>query len=159
MESLVYALFDNHDQAARAVDDMIGHGVPQDVISVVMHEGALHHEEVQGPGTRSRRFAVTGGLSIGAVTAVLSGLLASGAGLVGFGPLAVAIFSGGYGTLLGGLVAAIAGSSEARPELERLATEVEQGKVLVTVDLASRRSAVGCETFLERHGAHHIGMF
>jgi hypothetical protein len=158
MEKLVYALFDDHDQAAAAVDDMLANGVPKDVVSVVMHEGHLHAEDVQNPGTQAKRFAWAGGLATGVAAAVAGGMVAGSSGMVGVGPLAVALFSGAYGTLLGGLVAAISGSSDAKPQIEHLAAEVEKGKVLVTIDLAKKRAAVRCEDLLERHGAHHIGM-
>jgi hypothetical protein len=158
MEKVVYALFDNHEQASAAVDEMLEHGVPKDVISVVMHEGELHVEDVQTPGTQAKRFAWAGGLAAGGVAAVLGGLVAARGGMVGAGPLAVAALSGAYGTLLAGLVAAISGSSDAKPQIERLAGAVEKGKVLVTIDIAKRRTAIDCEAFLERHGAHDIGM-
>jgi hypothetical protein len=158
MEKLVYGLFDDHARANAAVEEMLAHGVPKDVISVVMHEGELHVEDVPTPGTQARRFAWAGGLAAGGVAAVLGGLVAARGGMVGAGPLAVAALSGAYGSLLGGLVAAISGSSDARPQIQRLAAEVEKGKVLVTIDVAKRRTAIDCEAFLERHGAHHIGV-
>ena len=158
MAKLVYGLFDDHDAATAAVGEMLARGIPKDVVSVVMHEGTLHAEDVQNPGTQAKRFAVAGGVATGAVAALAGGLVAGGSGMIGAGPLAMALFSGAYGTLLGGLVAAISGSSDARPQIEALAAAVDNGKVLVTIDVSKKRAAVRCEDFLESHGAYHIGM-
>ena len=158
MENLVYGVFDTHEQAAQAVDDLTRHGIPPDVMNVMVHERELHPEDVAPPGPETRRFALTGGLVTGVVSGVFAGTVASQLGMDAGTSVMGAVLLGLGGMLLGAVGAGIVGSTEAKPELEILQVELHRGHSLVTVDVEGKRHGLEIEEFLLERGAHHVGM-
>lgn len=149
MDRVVYAIFENHASAQQAVDQLLAHGVPDDVIDLVMHEGKVKEGDFAGPATEARRYGLFGGIATAIAGAVLGGLIAGGIGV------ALGALSGG---LLGSIVASIAGGSDPKPEMDDLAAEVRKGRVLVTIDLTGKHVGLDYERFLEDHGALRVGM-
>lgn len=149
MDRLVYGLFDDHDTAQRALDDLLEHGVPEDVLDLTMHEQEFVEGDFTGPATKSRRFGVIGGLATAVVGAILGGVFAGGVGA------ALGALSGG---LLGTIVSSLAGADDAKKPLGDLVKEIREGKVLLTVDLTNHKVGLDCERFLEEHGASRVGM-
>lgn len=149
MDRLVYAIFEDHESAQRTVDELMAHGVPDDVIDLVMHEGTIAEGDLAGPATEARRYGLFGGIVTATAGAVLGGVVGGGPGA------ALGLLMGG---LLGGIVASVAGGSEPKPEISELVAEVRKGRVLLTIDLASKHVGLDCERFLEDHGALRVGM-
>jgi hypothetical protein len=150
MERLVYAVFQDHATAQGAVDDLLVHGVPHDVIDVMMHEGRVDEGQLAGSAGRSRRYGLVGGLVIGVLGAVVGGVVAGTSGA------ALGLLWGG---LAGAIATAIVGGAEAKPSLTRLVEQVRGGRVLVTVDMSGKKQAgLDVERFLESHGALQVGI-
>ncbi len=154
METLAYGLFPNRAAADAAIARLDLEEV-EDVVTVHEHVGELPDEDIQGPGTRSWLFAVAGG----GFAALLGGVLA--AIFLGdrfmYGPLATgavgAVAAGAFGVL-----AAIAGTSLPRRELERLQRDIAEGKALVTIDVQTKHTSDDLQVALERCGALRTGV-
>jgi len=149
MDRLVYAVFPDAVAAREAVDQLMSHGVPDDIIDVMVHEGAVREGDFSGPATMARRAGPVGGVIVGLAGATVGGIIA---GLPGAGLGAI------VGGLFGIIIATIAGSSEPKPKLKALTRELRRGRALVTVDLARRQVVLDCEHFFEQHGALRVGM-
>lgn len=158
MENLVYGVFDSRERAIAAVEDLMRHGMPPDVMSVTMHEEDLYAEDVASPGTETRRFAITGGLVTGVVSGAFSGTVMTSLGMGPSVSITAAVFLGLGGMVLGAVGAGIVGSTEAKPELVLLRYELQHGHPLVTVDVEGKRHGLDVEEFLLTHGARHVGM-
>ncbi|MCX4247895.1 hypothetical protein [Paraliomyxa miuraensis] len=150
MERLVYAVFDDHDTAQRAIDALLEHGVPEEVVDLALHEGHVEPADLPAPALRSRRLGLTGGAAAAAVGAVV-GILVTGSG-----------YGAGIGLLMGGMLgflfAALFGHVEPKPEVVTLAQRVEHGRVLVTVDATSELAGLDLERFFGDRGAREVGM-
>jgi hypothetical protein len=156
METIAYGLFGDRSAADAAVDLLGQHGYPKEVVSVAEHVGEIEDEDVQGIGTRSRSYALIGGVIAAVVGGVLGAILFGermGAGPVVTG--AVAALAAG---ILGALVASLAGAAIPRPEVEALGREVAAGKVLVTVDVQSKHAGEELQGKLAELGALQAGL-
>lgn len=156
METIAYGLFWDESSADAAIEQLEGRGHSKELVSVAKHIGEIEDEDVQGVGTRSRSYALIGGL----IAAVLGGVLGAiffGERL-GLGPVltgAVAALAAG---VLGALVASLAGAAIPRPEVEALGREVAAGKVLVTVDVQSKHAGEELRDQLAELGALRAGL-
>ena len=135
MERLVCALFEDEPKAARAIDALVNGGVSEKVVSVVMHQGEVTHEDLGLAAEQSGKRMAQGAAIGTTIGAVLGGLLAGPAGVLVGGPLAAVIAGGATGTLYGTIAGAITGRDQEKPVLEELSRELEEGKVLVTLDI------------------------
>lgn len=135
MERLVCALFDDEPSAAAAIDRLVNGGLSDQVVSVVMHQGEITHEDL-GVAAESSGRRMAQGAAIGAtVGALVGGLLAGPAGLLAGGPLAGVLAGGATGGLYASIAGAITGRDEEKPMVEELGESLRAGKVLVTVDV------------------------
>jgi hypothetical protein len=159
MERLVCALFEDEAGAAKAIDRLLNGGVSDKVVSVVMHEGEITHEDLGLAAERSGRRMAQGAVIGTTIGALVGGLLAGPAGVLAGGPIAGAIAGGATGGLYATLAGAITGRDEEQPVIEELATALKEGKVLVTLDIAGS-TAVRDEAreILVRAGGRHIAV-
>src|SRR5688500_8220587 len=107
MERLVCALFADEPSAAQAIDGLVNGGVSEKVVSVVMHQGEVSHEDLGLAAEQSGRRMVQGAALGTTIGAVLGGLLAGPAGVLVGGPLASVLVGGATGGLYGTLAGAI----------------------------------------------------
>lgn len=167
----ITALFDDYEEAAKAVDRVEAEGVPHADISIVArNEDARHSDRVAAPpGTAvkpddvAESDAVDGagaGASIGTVLGGGAGLLA-GLGLLaipGIGPVVAAgwlvatVTGAGVGAAAGGLIGALTGAGLSGAEAETFAEGVRRGGTLVTVRVDEARAERVME-LLERAGS------
>jgi hypothetical protein len=156
METIAYGLFVDRTTADAAIEGLGQQGYPEEVVSVAEHVAEVEDEELQGVGTRSRSYALIGGL----VAAVLGGVV----GAIFFGersgasPVATGVIAAVAAGLLGALVASLAGAAIPRPEVEALSREVAAGKVLVTVDVQSKHAGEELRAKLAELGALRVGL-
>ncbi|WP_336485521.1 hypothetical protein [Methylobacterium nigriterrae] len=167
----ITALFDDYDDAARAVDKLEAEGIPHGDISIVAsnegdrHAGRLTDEvgTPSRPGLGEESDAADGagtGATLGTVLGGGAGLLA-GLGLLaipGVGPvvaagwLVAAVTGAGVGAATGGLLGALTGAGLSEHEAETYAEGVRQGGTLVTVR-ADEARADRVMALLNEHGS------
>ncbi|GJE29050.1 hypothetical protein LKMONMHP_3925 [Methylobacterium organophilum] len=155
----ITALFDDYEEAARAIDAVEAEGVPHAAISIVAsnpddrHSGRVPPQPPGRPTTVAGHDAADGagtGAAVGTVIGGGAGLLA-GLGLLaipGIGPVVAAgwlvatVAGAGFGAATGGLLGALTGAGLSEADAEAYAEGVRRGGTLVTVraeeDLADR---------------------
>jgi hypothetical protein len=144
MTGIIFGVFETRaaaDSAIEAIEHELG-----GEIAAVVHEEYLRDDDVQMSGTRALRGAVMGALVVGVLGALIGGLLLiPGANLsIGWTEFA---FLGMAGSVMGVTAGAVAGASESREEIRTMASRLEQGKVLVTLDRHDVPSATILELF------------
>lgn len=147
MERTVYAIFDSQGAAQAAVDDLVREGVPAEVIDVQTQRNALAPEDLPQPATASRRYVKLGVPLVILLGGVAGSLVGGWPGAL-MGLLVAAIF--------GFVAAALSGSIEPRRELAALASQVEQGRTMLVVDVTNREAALDYEDVLRRRGALQV---
>jgi|GEM_PF-676239 len=163
MASSVVALFDTHEQAYLAVQQLIASGYDSRAISVVGADtgGHIRKETVDESGNLASAGAISGatsGLLVGGLIGLLVGATALAvppAGFVVAGPLAGLITGAGIGAVSGGLLGALIGLGIPEEEAHIYAESVRRGGVLVTVQIAGAE-ALQAETILRNAGAVNI---
>lgn len=153
MERLVTGLFEEETRAQRAVEHLLDYGVEKDVIGVLMHGGDVSHEDVTVPGTKVRSRMVQGGAIGAGFGALLGGAILGPLGIIGVGALAAALLGAPAGAIYGTVAGALTGRDSDKEELQRLAREVEQGKILVTAVVQGRTAKEDVEGLLRGEGA------
>ncbi len=151
MADVVYGVFGSERDARVAIERMENDVADGAGINAVLHHGHLHEEDVQIAGTRAVRGAVLGGLASGFVGALIGALIIVPMGGMSMGLseyLLLAVASTIFGVVAGG----VAGASECKDELCRLADDVESGKTLVTVAITNGLSGQAID-IMERSGA------
>jgi len=156
LRSTVIGVFDSHDKAHCAVEELRRAGFSDENFAVVMH----HREGVEVTDMDAAKAAqVTGdtkaeeGAATGAVTgAVLGGLMALPALIPGVGPilsfgtLAASLFGATAGALGGGMVGALVGMDFPEEEAKYYEQQLKAGRVLVGVK-AMDRNQVALDIF------------
>jgi len=159
----VVGLFDDHDQAERAIRDLMDAGFTRDEMSIVAADpqGTAREHHVDEGGNLAAGGAVSGATSgavVGGVIGLLVGLgtLAFPAiGLVAAGPIAGLVTGVGIGAVSGGLIGALVGMGIPKEDAEIYAEKVNQGATLVTIQAAPARAQKAFE-ILDRDGAHDV---
>jgi hypothetical protein len=163
---VVLGLFDDHDSADKAVDELKDFGYDAGDISVITKEWKTEQRSKKGAGRDmaegAGKGAMTGG-AIGGVAGLLAGVgaiaLPGGIGLLAAGPVASAIAGalGGAaaGAAAGGLIGALMGVGLSEKEAKLYAERVESGDVLVAVPIESDDEGPATQ-ILEDNGAMEI---
>lgn len=125
------------DHARTAVADLKSSGIPEKHIYVLAKYGT-EMTDLPDAGPVSNDFlpAYKRGLELGGTAGVLAGLTALAfppAGIIVGGGLVVLL--GLYGAGLGGLLTGIAGASFENSKLKTYESEIDQGKILLMVDV------------------------
>ena len=157
MHHELFALFSDSDRAAQALRELASRPELEGRYSIVVHENQIEGEttdpaiSAEERGTRSgMRFGfLLGGLHGVGVMAVAR--LAFG--LVVGGPLATILAAAGAGALIGGFIGTLCGHAYEDPHLAHLASHLEKGGALVSVNVEALETEHEVETLLQRHGA------
>jgi hypothetical protein len=147
----VYALFEQHDDAVTAYQEVQEHGCRGEQCSVLMHEGSLDVEALPMGETAAAEGGKKGAVIAGAAGALLLGLIALPGGLLGLGPLAAALLGGGTGALYGALLGAISGASDPDKALRKIEADVRSGKMLVGMETEDPAVATACSDIFVAH--------
>lgn len=147
MEKRVIGVYDNGDDAVRAVEELKAQGYDRDDISVV----AKDRDEVDAvnaeTGTKTEEGlaagAATGGL-LGGAAGLLAGvgaLAIPGIGpILAAGPIAATLTGAAVGAGTGGLAGALIGMGIPEDEADQYERDVKEGKLLVMLDPNARKT-------------------
>lgn len=128
------------DHARKVVADLKGNGIPEKHIYVLAKDG-VEMDDLPDAGPESNDFlpAYARGLEFGGTAGILAGLTAlvfPPSGLIVGGGLVALLGLSGAG--LGAILAGIAGASFPSSRLSAFKTEIEQGKILMMVDVPKK---------------------
>jgi hypothetical protein len=155
METIAYGLFRDRATAEAAVEGL-AQGESAEVLRTAIYVGEIDDAEVKGAGTRSRSYALLGGLVAAAIGGVLGAIFISE--LLGIRPIATGVMAALVAGALGALLGSLAGVAIPRPEIDALSREVAAGKILVTVDVQSQRVGEELRAQLVKLGALRAGL-
>ncbi|MFV8749806.1 hypothetical protein ACNOYE_04595 [Nannocystaceae bacterium ST9] len=131
MSGIIFGVFENRTAAQSAIE-----AVEREVgteLAAVVHEEYLRDDDVQMSGTDALKGALMGAGVVGLFGALIGGLILIPSADVSIGWTEFA-FLGLAGSIMGVTAGAVAGASESREEIRKMATRLEQGKVLVTLN-------------------------
>ena len=157
MRHELFAILDSPDAANAALGEIGSRPELEGRYAVVVHrdciaeqasDPVLAHEE-RGEREGFRFGAVLGATGTAMVLATLEGAY----GWVGTGPALAALLGVGAGGAGGAFIGALAGSAYGDTQLQRLATHLRRGRVLVSVHVDGRACKLQIEETLRRHGA------
>jgi hypothetical protein len=160
-ESTIVGVFDDRQQADRAVDELRRTGFRDDQIGVVMRHDAGNfagdHATDVTDESRAGTGAVAGvltGLGLGALAGlgVLSGVIPVMGPAIAGGTLGIILSNAAAGAGVGGLVGVLVGAGIPEDEAHYYQGEFEAGRTIVTVQAAERSAEA--MTVLRRHGAY-----
>jgi hypothetical protein len=149
----LYGLFADKTHACRAYHELLereGGGE----CSVLVHEHTVNDADVPFDQTHAGRGALAGAAIVGVAGAVIGGLVAGPASLLGLGPLAAAVFAGGVGSVYGALTGALAGLSET--DADDFEDALHHGRVLVAAYPSNGDDDDEIASILERHGGRVV---
>ncbi|ACL69556.1 general stress protein [Halothermothrix orenii] len=154
----VVGVFDNKEQAERAVEEIRNAGVTDDKISIVAKEDAVKGDRNQ-EGANYTNQNLTSGVTSGGALGGLAGLMA-GAGaltipsigpILAVGPLAAGLTGAAVGGVAGGLVDM--GVPQERGEYYE--NEVKRGSILAAVK-ADQEVVNDAASYLRKNGARDV---
>jgi len=149
MARIIPALFENHNEATSAVQDLVSHGFARQDISVMAHNGATHN----GHSGLAR------GAGLGAAAGGISGLVIGASALLAVPAIGLAIsvpallatlLGAGVGAATGGLLGALTKLGIPKEQAHYYSEGLQRGSVLVTVETPETR-AEEARTILSRH--------
>lgn len=162
----VVGVFDQRDDAERAIRELKDAGFAGDQIGIAMRDRDAQGQLVEETGTHAAEGAVTGAVG-GGILGGLAGLLigigalaipgigpvvAGGALATAFGTTAgTAVAGAGIGVAAGGIVGALVGMGVPEEEAHYFETGFRSGGILVSVDAKGR--AMEAQNILERNNA------
>ncbi|TNF23523.1 MAG: hypothetical protein EP329_27330 [Deltaproteobacteria bacterium] len=156
MKHHVFALFDTHAAAERAVHEIHMLDAPGHRVSIIMHRDRLEEADIGFTETHAWHGLSLGALYGAGAGVIIGGLVAGPMGLFGAGPLATAALGAGTGSLLGGLGGALSGAGDPDHDLERLAEGLAAGKVLLNVTGPNRRTTHLIGRIMAEHGGEVV---
>jgi hypothetical protein len=161
--STIVGVFDDRQQADRAVDELRRAGFRDDQIGVAFRhdEGELGITEPEGTAddTRAGTGAATGalaGLGLGALAGigVITGVIPVLGPAVAAGTLGVILSNAAVGAGVGGLVGVLIGAGIPEHEAQYYQGEFEAGRMIVTVQAEGRADAA--LAILRRYGGYDM---
>lgn len=157
---IVVGVFDTHDQARAAVDELRDAQFLEEQIGMIVRdqgrEGASATTASETKAPEGAGAGVAAGAGIGALWAlgISAGMLPAIGPVIAGGVLASVLASAAGGAVVGGLAGALVGLGIPEHEAQRYEEEFRSGRTLVTVRDSMRQSEA--TTILQRHGAHDI---
>jgi uncharacterized protein (TIGR02271 family) len=155
----VVGVFENGDDAQRAVDELHRAGFTDKQIGVVAQGGGATEarKTIEGDETYAEEGAMTGALAgagLGAAWAIgiAAGLLPGIGPVIAGGTLGAILASAGLGAAAGGLGGALIGMGIPEDEAEYYETEFKSGRTIVAVRAADRYDEAAA--ILRRHHGH-----
>jgi uncharacterized membrane protein len=152
----VYALFDEYDKAAAALDEVQQRGCQGEHCSVLMQQDLLDEELLTISETAAKEGAKKGAIVTGTAGAVIAGLTALPGGLLGLGPLVAAMFGAAWGAAFGGLLGSLAGASSPEKTLRKIEKEVKAGKILVAIETDDDTLEETCSEVFASYGGKQV---
>src|ERR1700674_2046390 len=162
-KTAVFGIYQNEKQAERTVVDLLGAGLSNDDISVLLpnNQGTkdfAHDKSTKAPeGTAA---GVTTGGVIGGTLGLLAGigvLAIPGVGpFIAAGPIMSALAGLGVGGAVGGLIGALVGMGIPEYEAKRYEGRVKDGGVLLSVHCDRSDEISRSKDLLKRTGAEDI---
>ena len=153
MDKEIIGVYDNGDEAIRAVEKLTNQGYHKEDISVVVKDKEKADHITSKTDTNVddglAAGAATGGI-LGGLTGMLAGvgaLAIPGIGpIVAAGPIASTLGGIAAGIGAGGLAGALVGLGIPKDTAERYASDVEEGKILVLVDQEAQKKYADRDT-------------
>ncbi|RHW41494.1 hypothetical protein D1B31_07160 [Neobacillus notoginsengisoli] len=150
MDKRIVGVYDNGDEAVRAIEDLKAQGYDRDAISVVARDRDDIDEIHEETDTKAEEGLATGAAT-GGVLGGLAGFLAGvgalaipGVGpILAAGPIAATLTGAAVGAGAGGLAGALIGMGIPEDEANRYESDVKAGKILVLVDEDENRLGTG----------------
>ncbi|UQA62026.1 hypothetical protein [Polyangium aurulentum] len=156
MRHVLFALFDTESAAEACVRDIKAQPYLADACTVLMHRGEMNHggspHDAPLEETSAREGLATGALLGTALGGLMGGLLLGPLGFIAAGPLAATLFGALGGGALGALGGGLTGAAEPDPVIEEVRRDVENGKVLLTVEPADMDQVNEIERLVLAHG-------
>jgi len=157
--STVVGVFENHDQAQKAVNELRRAGFREDEIGVITHdgEGTTTTTAAEERGKHAAAGAATGaaaGAGVGALWAlgIVAGVLPAVGPVIAGGILASVLASAAGTAVAGGIVGALIGLGIPEEEAHYYEGEFKVGRTLVTVKTDTRYDEA--RSILQRYGAY-----
>jgi len=157
--STVVAVFNNREDANRAVEDLQRAGFPRDQIGVVAQDadGKIRTQMKEGEGTHAAAGAAIGAATGAGVGALVSlgmsfGVIPVIGPILAIGPLATALLAAAEGAAAGGLAGALIGWGIPEEDAAYYEGELKAGRYLVTLHGNVRQADAW--TILRRHGGY-----
>ena len=154
MDKEIIGVYDNGEEAVRAVEQLQNQGYQKEDISVVVKD-----KEIADHITSKTETNVDDGLAAGAATGgILGGLtgLLAGVGalaipgvgpIVAAGPIASTLGGIAAGIGAGGLAGALVGLGIPKDTADKYASDVEEGKILILVDSEVQKKYAERDTY------------
>ncbi len=152
----IYAMFEDRTTALLAYDEIHQQGCQDGHCSVLMPKQGFDPEDLTMGETAAKEGAKTGAVTVGVATAILAGLIVLPGGLLGVGPLALAMVGGGFGAAVGGLLGAVSGSIDPDHAFRQIEDDIASGKVLITVETDDEGLERMCNRVFASHGGVRI---
>ncbi|GEP12302.1 hypothetical protein [Methylobacterium gnaphalii] len=165
-QQTITALFDDYEDASKAVSKLEVAGIPHSDISLVSnnegdrHASRLNHANAASDTAQKAETGAGTGASVGTLIGGATGLL-TGLGLMaipGVGPVVAAgwlvstITGAGIGAATGGLVGALTGAGISESDAHTYHEGIRRGGTLVTVQADEIQSTLAMD-ILEEHGS------
>lgn len=158
MARTVTAVFDDTNDAAKAVDRISALGISREAVSVLMSEETRGSHFSIETKSKAPEGGAVGAAAGGVLGALAGGLVAvgslavTGVGLVAVGPLVAALAGLGAGGAAGGIIGALIGLGIPEHEAELAADQIERGGVLIGVETEDANQADDIEKiFADMH--------
>ncbi len=139
----VFGVFDKHEDADKAIQELRSKGYAEKDISIVMKDMEAQETEKKVKGQGTRRGATTGAV-VGGIAGLVAGVVIPGLGafFIG-GPIASALGLAGVaatgatgaatGVVGGGILGAITGYGVSRKDAQMYERRIQEGSILVAV--------------------------
>ena len=155
----VIGVFENEDDADRAVADLYKIGIREDQIGVARRNVEIATDETVEEGTEAAPGAVTGavtGLGLGTLAGlgVISGILPVVGPAIAGGTLGVILSNAAAGAGIAGLIGALVGAGVPEHEARYYHNEFAAGRTILTVNTIELSREAG--DILRRNGAYDL---
>ena len=166
MKDFMIGAFSNNVAAGRAVERLHNVGYqPRDISVLMNHETRSRYFGEEVGGKAAEGAGVGAGIG-GVLGAIIAGLTATGtivavAGTGGAalplvaGPIAAALAGVGAGGISGGIIGALVGAGIPKYHAEQFQNDLDNGKILIGVDLNGGNEE-GVREILLSEGAEHV---
>jgi hypothetical protein len=156
-------VFENHDQARKAVRELLQAGFTEAQIGVASsHREPIGHIEVEG-GHAAESFAgegaitgVAAGAGLGALwgLGIMAGIVSPLGPAIAGGALAAVLSSAAAGAAAAGFAGALVGLGIPKEEADYYESEMAAGRTIVTVSAGQRQEEA--QAILRRYGGHDM---
>ncbi|KOP67751.1 low temperature-induced protein [Bacillus sp. FJAT-18019] len=149
MEKKMVGVFRSEQEAAKAIEQLQRHGIPNDSISIIAKDKREAEAITEQTGTMAPE-GVAAGAATGGILGGTAGLLAGlgalaipGIGpILAAGPIAATLAGAAVGAGTGGLVGGFIGLGIPEDEAKEYESYIDQGRILVMVDADQENTGI-----------------